>query len=192
MAQPGSQVSGFRPFWLGLRPGWLGFRPAWLGLRPGWMAQRGEWTNRLTENVPILQDFVPYQGGCPASPHENQGESRAGQGNCWPFDTFGQLFHIQILSGFKVCHHSFQRLFLKWFFFQFLLWRGAGGTAYWSFLGPVWPDSWRPPTHSPWLKKMQLCCQRRCHRGQVKQETGIEMREIGADVGGGERGQENA
>ena len=28
----------------------------------------GEWTNRLTENVPILQDFVPYQGGCPASP----------------------------------------------------------------------------------------------------------------------------
>ena len=74
-AKPGIQVSGFRP-------GWLGFRPAWLGLRPGWMAQRGEWTNRLTENVPILQDFVPYQGGCPASPHENQGESRAGQGNC--------------------------------------------------------------------------------------------------------------
>ena len=129
------------------------FRPAWLGLRPGWMAQRGEWTNRLTENVSILQDFVPYQGGCPASPHENQGESRAGQGNCWPFDTFGQLFHIQILSGFKVCHHSFQRLFLKWFFFQFLLWWGAGRTAYWSFLGPVWPDSWHPPTHSPQVAK---------------------------------------
>ena len=113
----------------------------------------GEWANRLTENVPILQDFVPYQGGCPASPHENQGESRAGQGNCWPFDTFGQLFHIQILSGFKVCHYSFQRLFLKWFFFQFLLWWGAGRTAYWSFLGPVWPDSWHPPTHSPQVAK---------------------------------------
>ena len=39
---------------------------------------------------------------------------------------------------------------------------------------------------------MQLCCQQRCRRGQVEQETGIEMREIGADVGGGERGQENA
>ena len=39
---------------------------------------------------------------------------------------------------------------------------------------------------------MQRRCQRRCHRGQVEQETGIEMREIGADVGGGERGQENA
>ena len=35
-----------------------------------------------TENLPILQDFVPYRGRCPTSPHENQGESRAGQGNC--------------------------------------------------------------------------------------------------------------
>ena len=57
----------------------------WLGLRPGWMAQGGEQTdgrtNVRTENLPILQDFVPYRGRCPASPHENQGESRAGQGN---------------------------------------------------------------------------------------------------------------
>ena len=65
-SQPASQASGFRPGWLGLRPGWL-------GLRPGWMAQRGEWTDGQTdeqtdgqtENLPILQDFVPYRGRCP-------------------------------------------------------------------------------------------------------------------------------
>ena len=54
--------------WLG---GWLGLRPGWLGLRPGWMAQRGERTDgrtdERTENLPILQDFVPYRGRCPAS-----------------------------------------------------------------------------------------------------------------------------
>ena len=68
----------------GFRPGWLGLRPGWLGLRPGWMAQGGGTygrTNERTENLPILQDFVPYRGRCPASPHENQGESRAGQVN---------------------------------------------------------------------------------------------------------------
>ena len=82
-------VRSFRPGWLGLRPGWLGLKPGWLGLSPGWMAQREErmdvWTdertNRRTENLPILQDFVPYQGHCPTSPHENKLESRAGQGN---------------------------------------------------------------------------------------------------------------
>ena len=105
-SQPGLRPSqlGLRPSQLGLRPsqpdlrpsqpclkpearlaGWLGLRPGRLGLRPDWMAQRGEWTDKLTngrtENLPILQNFVPYQGRCPASPHENQGESRAGQGN---------------------------------------------------------------------------------------------------------------
>ena len=80
---------GLMPGWLGLRPGWLGLRPGWLGLRPGWMAQRGgrtnermnKRTNGQTENLPILQDFVPYRGRCPACPLENQGESRAGQEN---------------------------------------------------------------------------------------------------------------
>ena len=60
-AQPASQASGFRP--------------GWLGLRPGWMAQRGERTyvrtdgrtDVRTENLPILQDFVPFRGRCPAS-----------------------------------------------------------------------------------------------------------------------------
>ena len=40
-------------------------------------------TDGQTENLPILQDFVPYWGRCPACPHENQEESRAGQGNGW-------------------------------------------------------------------------------------------------------------
>ena len=67
---------GLRPGWLGLRPGWLGLRPGWLGLRPGWMAQRGGTDGRTyvrtdvrtyVQNLPILQDFVPYRGRCPAS-----------------------------------------------------------------------------------------------------------------------------
>ena len=71
----------FPPLWAsqpGLRPSQPGLRPSQPGLRPGWMAQGG---GERTENLPILQDFVPYRGRCPASPHENQGESRAGQGN---------------------------------------------------------------------------------------------------------------
>ena len=68
---------GLRPGWLGLRPGWLGLRPGWLGLRPGWMAQRGghtyirtdEQTDKRMENLPILQDFVPYRGRCPKKGH---------------------------------------------------------------------------------------------------------------------------
>ena len=40
----------------------------------------GQMDERM-ENLPILQDFVPYRGCWPACPHENQGESRAGQGN---------------------------------------------------------------------------------------------------------------
>ena len=62
--------------------------------------------------------------------------------------------------------------------------------AFWALFGLI--AGILLPILRKWLKKMQLCCQRRCHRGQVEQETGIEMREIGADVGGGERGQENA
>ena len=49
----------------------------------GWMARGWTYGRTIgrTENHPILQDFVPYQGRCPASPLENQGESKAGQGN---------------------------------------------------------------------------------------------------------------
>ena len=43
------------------------------------------------ENLSILQDFVTYRDPCPASLYENQRESRAGQGNRWPFDAFGLL-----------------------------------------------------------------------------------------------------
>ena len=65
---------GLRPGWLGLRPGWRGLRPGWLGLRPGWLAQRGG-TDERTENLPILQDFVPYRGRCPKREKEIEKES---------------------------------------------------------------------------------------------------------------------
>ena len=56
--------------------GWLGLRPGWLGLKPGWMAQRGGGrTNERMENLPILQDFVPYRGRCPkSSPKTSNGQ----------------------------------------------------------------------------------------------------------------------
>ena len=51
--------------WLDMRPGWLALSiyAGWLGLRHGWMAQK----DIHRENLPILQDFVPYRGRCPAS-----------------------------------------------------------------------------------------------------------------------------
>ena len=58
--------------------------------------------------------------------------------------------------------------------------------AFWALFGLI--AGVLLPILRKWLKKMQ----RRCHRGHAEQETGIEMREIGVDVGGGERGQENA
>ena len=65
---------------------------AWLdGPKGGMDGQTDGQTDGWTENLPILQNFVPYRGRCPTSPHENQGESRAGQGNRWPFDAFGLL-----------------------------------------------------------------------------------------------------
>ena len=66
------------------------------------MAQRGGMDKQMykrMENLPILQDFDPYWGRCPASPHENQGESIAGQGNRWPFDAFGLLINIRIFPN---------------------------------------------------------------------------------------------
>ena len=78
---PSSQAWGLRPSQLCLTPSQpcltpsqpasqaSGFRHGWLGLRPGWMAQRVEWTGgqtkEQTENLTILQDFVPYRGRCP-------------------------------------------------------------------------------------------------------------------------------
>ena len=85
-SEPAKQASEpLRPGWLALRPAclalkpaWLALRPDWLGLRPAWLAlgpSRGGWTDGRTygwmygqtENLPILQDFIPYQGCCPAT-----------------------------------------------------------------------------------------------------------------------------
>ena len=70
-SEPASQASeALRPAWLALRPDWLGLRPAWLALGPsrgGKDAQTDGWTDGRTENLPILLDFVPYRGLCPAT-----------------------------------------------------------------------------------------------------------------------------
>ena len=61
-SQRASQASG----WAGPQI-WLAGPQTWLdgpeGGTDGWM-------NKRTENLPILQDFVPYQGRCPKSEKE--------------------------------------------------------------------------------------------------------------------------
>ena len=48
---------------MALRPAWLAFGP----LRGGTDGRMDGRTNEQTENLPILQDFVPYRGRCPAT-----------------------------------------------------------------------------------------------------------------------------
>ena len=77
----------------------------WLGLRPGWMVQRGERTYRrkdiLRENFPILQDFAPYQGRCPASPHETKEKVEQGKGTADPSLIYSHIFSYFLLHLFQ-------------------------------------------------------------------------------------------
>ena len=47
------------------------------------------------ENLPIIQDFVPYRGRCSASPHENQGEEQ-GKGTADHLMPLGYLLLLRI------------------------------------------------------------------------------------------------
>ena len=94
---PSVRPSGWLAGWLGLRPSWLGLRPGWLGLRPGWMAQGGGTdgrTNGRTENLPILQDFVPYRGRCPASPMKTKEKVEQGKGTADHLMPLGYLLYF--------------------------------------------------------------------------------------------------
>ena len=76
-AQPTSQASGFRL---------------------GWVAQRGEQTyGQMYRKSPHSKDLVSYWGRCPASPHENQGESRAGKGTADHLMPLGYFFLLAFL-----------------------------------------------------------------------------------------------
>ena len=63
--QPASQPSLRLQTWLAGPQIWLA------GPEGGGDGQTEGWTDRQMENIPILQDFVPYWGRCPAFPHEN-------------------------------------------------------------------------------------------------------------------------
>ena len=54
--------------------------------------------NRITAPA-YSTGLCPLSGPLPCFPHENQGESRAGQGNRWPFDAFRLL----IMHSFNSC-----------------------------------------------------------------------------------------
>ena len=54
-----------------------------------------------TENLPLLQDFVPYRGRCPASPMKTKEKVEQGKGTADHLMPFGYLFErVYILSHF--------------------------------------------------------------------------------------------
>ena len=52
--------------------------------------------NGRTENLPILQDFVPYRGRCPASPMKTMEKVEQGKGTADHLMPLGYSFLINI------------------------------------------------------------------------------------------------
>ena len=88
--------------WLAGPQAWLAGPQAWLAGPQAWLdgpeGGTNGWTDGRTENLPILQDFVPYQGRCPASPHENKEEKEQSKGTADHLMPLGYLFHDGISS----------------------------------------------------------------------------------------------
>merc|ERR1712212_562507 len=110
--------------------GWLGLRPGWLGLRSGRLGQMGGWTNGRTENLPILQDFVPYRGHCPKTPVLVERRSCDYELSLVEIkhpvfvpsriDSVGN-YSLRWVGVVCPCRHFFQTLWDFFFFFQKLL-----------------------------------------------------------------------
>ena len=71
LAEPQAWLAGPQA-WLAGPQAWLAGPQAWLDGPEGGDGQTNVRMDGQTENLPILQDFVPYWGRCPASPHENR------------------------------------------------------------------------------------------------------------------------
>ena len=75
--KPEAWLAGWASDWAGWASGLAGWTSGLAGCASGlagWTSGLAGWPrggDRPTENLPILQDFVPYLGRCPASPHEN-------------------------------------------------------------------------------------------------------------------------
>ena len=68
-------------------------------------------TNIQTDiKSPHSTGLCPLLGLLPCFPHENQGESRAGQGNRWPFDAFGLLLNLFVMIWGNISQVWFQHL----------------------------------------------------------------------------------
>ena len=77
---------------------------AWLAVPQAWLAGPQIWlagSHRLTENLPILQDFAPYQGRCPASPHETKEKVEQGKGTADPSLIYSHIFSYFLLHLFQ-------------------------------------------------------------------------------------------
>ena len=81
LAGPQAWLAGPKT-WLAGPQIWLAGPQAWLAVPQAWLAGPQIWLagpHRLTENLPILQEFAPYQGRCPAYPHETKEKVEQGK-----------------------------------------------------------------------------------------------------------------
>ena len=71
---------------------------AWLAGPQAWLdGSEGEWMDEQmngTENLYILQDFIPYPGRCPASPHETKEKVEQGKGTADHLMPLGHLLTV--------------------------------------------------------------------------------------------------
>ena len=77
-----------------------------LMLMDGWMDRCKGWTDGRTEFLPILQDFVPYRGRCPATfnkykQHNNETTKKQGKGIADLMMPFGDWF-LSLFAAIKV------------------------------------------------------------------------------------------
>ena len=100
---------GLRANWMGLRAGLRGLRASWSGLRASqqglWASQRGGgWGDGLedgqTEFLPILQDFVPCWGRCPATLCNFTTSKRKGKGTADLMMPFGVLLFMKVTDSY--------------------------------------------------------------------------------------------
>ena len=118
---------GLRPSQPGPRPSQPGLRPSQPSLRPrqparhqasglavwslglaGWPRGGDGQTNGRTENLHILQDFVPYQCCCPVPPMKFR-EVEQGKGTANHLMPLGYLFSVdlcQVFSGHPLLPNS--------------------------------------------------------------------------------------
>ena len=106
-------------FPFGWPTGWASDLAGWASGLAGWPrggnGRMDERTNGRTENLLILQDFVPYRGRCPASPMKTKEKVEQGKGTADHLMPLGYLFvNVLIMVFFSPFWHFFSLSFTFW------------------------------------------------------------------------------